>query len=121
MMYPTLDFLACPVCKYFPLTLRVLKEVKQGIAVDNIPKPFCKTYCGFQRKYIAELTIKVDCIECLSKDILWGLLYCPQCENTYVIFCGVPLMYPSYLWCNSRLKILHKIFIKRTKILNILY
>lgn len=120
MMYSTLDLIACPMCKHFPLVLYVFSETKRRVVVGSIHKPFCRMYCGLQKKYITEITMEIDCMKCLSRDVLWGLLYCPRCRRRYLVFHGVPLMYPDYLRSKNKLEILNKIFMRKVNISNTL-
>lgn len=119
MMYSTLDLIACPICKHFPLVLYVFSETKRRTVIGSISKPFCKVYCGLEKKYITEMTTKIDCIECLSRDILWGLLCCPKCRRRYLIFYGVPLMYPGHLPYKNKLRVLNKIFMRKVEVSDI--
>uniref|UniRef100_A0A7C2VP24 Trm112 family protein n=1 Tax=Ignisphaera aggregans TaxID=334771 RepID=A0A7C2VP24_9CREN len=110
MKYATLDLLACPRCKYNPLSLLVIKEEEVPPSVQDLGvKPLCSVFCGYHNKYIAELELHANCSECLSKDIAWGILYCPKCGSSYPIAYGIPMMYPGYLSRSAKLKVLYKI------------
>lgn len=116
MKYATIDLLACPMCKYFPLMLCVIKEVKGStMFTAKIDEPFCKTFCGFYGKYVMDVRHSIDCVECLSRDILWGVLRCPKCGEAYPIILGVPFMYPRYLRDNVRVRAVYRIFMNKIK------
>lgn len=119
MLYATMDFVACPTCKHFPLSLHVVKEIKRKtIAKEKIEIPLCKTFCGYRKEYITKGNglVNVNCIECLSKDIAWGALCCPRCKRVYPIILGIPLMYPNYLQHNPKILTLYRTFVNKLKI-----
>lgn len=114
MKYTTLDIIACPTCKYYPLNLKVFRETK--VKTSTITrKPFCKIFCALHNKYVIELT-HIDCEECLAHDIVWGILCCPKCKEYYPIVLGVPIMYPHYLRQNLRVKALLNIFARKFRL-----
>lgn len=117
MRYATIDILACPMCKFSPLILTVFNETKRMKPMIKIEKPFCKSFCGYFKKFISELShIEIDCEECMSRDIVWGVLCCSNCKRVYPIILGIPFMYPDYLVKhNNKLKIIYKIFMNRYK------
>ncbi|MEM1646006.1 MAG: Trm112 family protein [Ignisphaera sp.] len=114
MRYATMDIIICPICKFYPLNLRVFKEMKLEI-VTVTHRPYCRFFCALHNKYVAEL-VHVDCEECLSHDIVWGILCCPKCKNYYPIILGVPLMYPQYLRQNQKVRALINIFMRKFRL-----
>ncbi|ALU11859.1 hypothetical protein EYM_05485 [Ignicoccus islandicus DSM 13165] len=100
MLYMTLDVLACPYCKDegFPLKLYVIeeKEVKDR-KKPNMEKPYCELYCGYKRKFLKELKEEPPCDECLTKEIVTGVLVCPKCGRWYPIIDEIPHMLPDEL------------------------
>jgi len=99
MKYRLLDLLACPIDKHFPLELIVLEEVKPREEKERY-KPLCEKYCGFHRKMVEELdseSLARDCAQCLSKEIVRGVLRCPECGRWFPIIEEIPHMLPDEL------------------------
>ncbi len=99
MKYRLLDILACPIDKHFPLELIVIEEEKPREEKEQI-KPVCEKYCGFHRKDIDELdptSLAKDCTQCLSREIVKGVLRCPKCGRWFPILEEIPHMLPDEL------------------------
>ncbi len=94
MRYALLNLLACPMCKQFPLKLYVFEEstFEKDFKVNT---PFCDVYCGLMGKPVKEVKDKVNCRECVKRDIVAGILLCPKCGRWYPIINGIPMMYPD--------------------------
>ncbi|RLF23876.1 MAG: Trm112 family protein [Thermoprotei archaeon] len=99
MKYRLLDLLACPMCKHFPLTLKVFKEnryEKREPPTDK--RPVCELYCGFLAKYTKELGREdIKCEECFKREVDAGILICPRCKRWYPIEEEIPRMLPDEL------------------------
>ena len=99
MKYRLLDVLACPIDKHFPLELIGLEESKPREEKAQ-SKPFCEKYCGFHARSIEELDpeeLKRDCARCLAKEIIEGVLRCPECGRWFPIIEEIPHMLPDEL------------------------
>ncbi|MCD6324150.1 MAG: Trm112 family protein [Desulfurococcales archaeon] len=94
MRYALLNLLACPMCKHFPLELKVFESVKEKRKF-SVESPFCDTYCAYLRKPVKELKTPPPCEECLETEVKYGVLICPNCGRWYPIIDGIPLMYPD--------------------------
>ena len=94
MKYRLMDLLACPICKAFPLKLYVcnLREVKPPERV----KP-CELYCAYHGSMLKELGEEPRCRECYGKEIVDGLLLCPNCGRWYPIEEEIPRLLPDEL------------------------
>ena len=99
MKYRLLDVLACPIDKHFPLELMVFKESTPH--EEKVPdKPPCEKYCGFLGRRLEELDLtklKESCAKCLSREIVEGVLRCPECNRWFPIIDGIPHMLPDHL------------------------
>ncbi|ADM28612.1 protein of unknown function DUF343 [Ignisphaera aggregans DSM 17230] len=115
MRYSLLNILACPICKYFPLKLYIFNEQKLPAPQSSIVRPLCDIFCGLHRKYINELDTIPNCIACIQRDIVWGILFCEKCGRWYPIISGVPLLYPDDIRLKTRIRFIEKAFIKRFK------
>lgn len=89
-----MDLLACPICKTFPLLLYVFKTSK--IKVSRNVARTCEEYCGFECKFIKEIS-NLKCNVCLSKEIIEGILVCHNCNRWYPIIDEIPHMLPDDL------------------------
>ncbi len=98
MKYRLMDILACPYDKTFPLVLIVLEEKEYPERkYEWEKKPFCEEYCGYLRKSIKEIGDKAPCEECIKKEIVTGILYCPSCGRWYPIKEEIPILLPDEL------------------------
>ncbi len=114
MRYMLLNILACPMCKYFPLKLYAFNEQRLTIPQNNVMKPLCNVFCGLNGKHVHELNdMPPECNECISRDVVWGILLCDRCGRWYPIVNGVPLMYPDDIRLNTRIRFIEKFFIKK--------
>ncbi len=94
MRYWALDILACVYCKHHPLKLVVFKKEEEDVETEDIPIPYCKTYCG----YLGEKIVKekeYPCRKCLRIEVIEGILYCPNCLHWYPIKNGIVIMLPD--------------------------
>ncbi|MEM1628923.1 MAG: Trm112 family protein [Desulfurococcaceae archaeon] len=113
MRYALLNVLICPMCKHFPLKVFVFNEKRLGIHVETEPgTAFCDLYCGYNGVFISEKH-EVRCKECLSRDILWGILYCNKCHRWYPVINGIPLLYPDDIRKNTFIKHIEEGFIHK--------
>lgn len=99
MKYRLLDLLACPIDKHFPLELIVLEETKPREEKEQ-KKPVCEKYCGLKGKNVEELdpeSLAKECTTCLSKEIVKGVLRCPECGRWFPIIDEIPHMLPDEL------------------------
>ncbi|HDD42632.1 MAG: Trm112 family protein [Thaumarchaeota archaeon] len=94
MKYRLMDLLACPICKSFPLELRVFET--RGIEVELKPDR-CELYCGFSSKWIKELAEEPRCEECWKIEVVSGILICKKCGRWYPIQDEIPRMLPDDL------------------------
>jgi len=91
--YRLMDLLACPICKEFPLELKVFAERE----LDRPPAQVkCELYCGYERKPVSELE-KRPCEACGKKEISGGILLCHACARWYPIMEDIPRMLPDDL------------------------
>ena len=93
MRYYFLELLACPICKHNPLILYVFEE-KESNDVPDVNLVRCKEFCGYLRKSVKEVSSSV-CKECVKKEIISGILICPNCGRWYPIIEGIPYMLPD--------------------------
>ena len=96
MKYRTLDLLACPMCKHFPLELIVIEEKTYEDRQLVGKPPLSELYCGFLRKKVSS-TENYPCQECIKKEVEVGVLYCPNCGRWYPIEDGIIHMLPDDL------------------------
>jgi uncharacterized protein YbaR (Trm112 family) len=99
MKYRLLDILACPIDKHFPLELIVIEEERPREEKEQ-SKPVCEKYCGFHGKMVEELDpakLTEDCSHCISKEIVKGVLRCPECGRWFPIIEEIPHMLPDEL------------------------
>ena len=94
MRYWALDLLACLSCKSYPLNLIVFNKEIEDIDTTNVPKPYCKNYCGYLKEDIKEGK-EYPCEECLKHEITEGILYCSKCLHWYPIKKGIVIMLPD--------------------------
>ncbi|NPA99789.1 MAG: Trm112 family protein [Crenarchaeota archaeon] len=100
MKYRLMDILACPYDKKFPLVLIVIEEKEYPERkYEWDKKPFCEEYCGFLRKFIKEIqpADSAPCEECIKKEVVTGVLYCPECGRWYPIKEEIPILLPDDL------------------------
>ncbi len=97
MKYRLLDILACPMCKNFPLELRVFEEKTYDRRIEGLEKPYCELYCGLNKEYIKNLSETPSCDECIKREVVAGILYCRKCGRWYPIIDEIPRMLPDNL------------------------
>ena len=92
MKYRLINFLICPACKSYPLTLYKFK-------VEFFPnrefklKP-CDLYCGFTNEYVRDLNDSgFKCEECIKYEVIDGYLRCKKCGEWYPIINGIVIMH----------------------------
>ena len=96
MKYRLLDLLACPICKKFPLEHVVIEEKVYERSFQVEDKPFCELYCGLRRAMVGEVK-ETPCEECFKREVVTGVLYCPNCGRWYPIDEEIPRMLPDEL------------------------
>ncbi len=94
MRYWALDVLACMYCRHYPLKLVILDSVTEDISIEDITKPFCRSYCGYLKEPIVK-DKEYPCEECLKIDIVEGILYCSKCLHWYPIRKGIVVIMPD--------------------------
>lgn len=110
LKYPLLNFVACPMCKNFPLKLYIFKEIEHEIRKHgNFLRTPCDRYCGYREKYVDQ---GVDKSLCVKKEVKWGLLYCDKCGRWFPIVKGVPLLYPDDIHLKTHVRKIDEVFIK---------
>ncbi len=98
MKYRLMDILACPYDKKFPLKLIVLDEkVYPERKYEWDKKPFCEEYCGLLGKPVKEVGDSAPCEDCIKREIVTGILYCPECRRWYPIKEEIPILLPDEL------------------------
>lgn len=98
MKYNILDFIACPLCKHFPLKLREARIGEEVDFISSFKQPYrCEQYCGYQEKKITDTIPAMICRECYSKTIEEGILFCENCGALYQIKDGIPKLIPDDL------------------------
>jgi len=106
-----LDILVCPDNKEWPLKVHVFeeREIEKPFLPeeDIITKVVCSFYCP--KKYVkltketkkkeivvtkdaSKINYETDCKECLSFEIVSGLIECPSCKVVYPIIDEIPLI-----------------------------
>jgi uncharacterized protein YbaR (Trm112 family) len=92
-----LDLLACPHCKHFPLTLKIIEQ--ESIEVRRqIQEVLCTLYCGRFGGYVKDLTLSpADCHTCMGIDVKVGVLGCGNCGRWFPIIDAIPHMLPDEL------------------------
>ena len=103
-----LDILACPEDKTWPLKVHIfeereLEEVKIPQA-DELTKVVCRYYCGKKGIILLDeekqqptseaknVDYQKDCKECLTKEIISGVIECHSCNIYYPIIDEIPVM-----------------------------
>ncbi len=114
MRFALLNLLACPMCKHFPLELKVFEVVKEKRKF-TVEVPFCDAFCAYLNKPVKELTSQPPCEECLMTEIKYGVLVCPKCGRWYPIIDGIPLMYPDKRRKHPRVKERERRFVEMFK------
>lgn len=113
MRYATLDLIACPMCRGFPLKLYVFEE-KTLATVNVSEKPFCTIFCGFLGRHVGEINIDaINCSLCLSRDVIYGIISCERCWRWYPIVGGVALMYPDDIRLHTRIRVVEELFMRK--------
>ncbi len=99
MKYRLMDILACPICKTFPLKLIVFKESTHEKEMKGAKsKICCEEYCSLNNGYVSKVPLeKLICSECLKKEIVEGIIICPECLRWFPIQDGIPSMLPDGL------------------------
>ncbi len=102
-----MDIAACPMCKHFPLELYVIEEKEYPEREEQIKKllerfkpPLCELYCYYLQVPIGKPVKEVKeppCAECLKKEVVTGVIYCPNCGRWYPIIDEIPRMLPDNL------------------------
>jgi len=95
MKYRLMDLLACPICKHFPLKLKVFEERRRTGEI-RVPSRTCEEYCEYKRSWVRDLKEK-PCEECYRIEIVEGILVCPECNRWYPIIDEIPHMLPDNL------------------------
>jgi len=93
-----MDILACPICKAFPLELKVLAASKGE--QKHREKIGCELYCVYNGGFISKLgkaDLVKDCEVCFSFDLKEALLTCPKCGRWYPVIDSIPHMLPDDL------------------------
>ena len=108
MKYNALDFLACPLCKHFPLKLY---EVKLERDLRELDKYYnCEQYCGYLGEVMAKARPSTsDCRRCYSRTIEHGILSCEQCGSLYQIKDGIPKLIPDELKSEQEIQFLEEV------------
>lgn len=99
MKYRLMDKLACPYDKHFPLILVVVDEESVERKYEWPSKPFCEEYCSYRRAFISqtEKPEELPCELCHKREIVTGVLYCPECNRWYPIKERIPILLPDEL------------------------
>ncbi len=106
-----LDILVCPDNKEWPLKVHVFeeREIEKPFLPDEdiITKVVCSFYCPKKQvkltketkkkeivvtKDASKIKYETDCKECLSSEIVSGLIECPSCKVFYPIIDEIPLI-----------------------------
>jgi uncharacterized protein YbaR (Trm112 family) len=98
MRYRLMDILACPICKSFPLELRVFEAAKAE--PKHREKVGCELYCAYNKGMIKDLDkpdLVKDCEVCFSYDLKEALLTCGKCGRWYPVIDSIPHMLPDDL------------------------
>jgi len=107
-----MDILACPYDKKFPLTLIVINEQVVERPYEWEKKPHCEEYCGLKGIFIKEVKegMEFPCEECIKREIVEGILYCPECGRWYPIKEEIPILLPDeYRTLKEDLEFLEKV------------
>jgi uncharacterized protein YbaR (Trm112 family) len=103
--------LVCPDNKEWPLKVHIFEEraIEKPFLpkADNLTKVVCTDYCPKKEiiltkksgneeiivtKDASKINYETDCKECLSSEIVAGLIECPSCKVFYPIFDEIPLV-----------------------------
>ncbi len=91
MKFRLMDILACPMCRSFPLKLKVF-DSRRIEPPPSIRK--CELYCAYHGKYVSQLS-ETDCQACYQIEISEGVLRCGGCSRWYPITSDIPRMLPD--------------------------
>ncbi len=106
-----LDILVCPYDKKWPVKLHIFEERE----IENTKLPskdentnvICRFYCAKKKiklveerpdgnhiitENIKQINYENDCRDCLSHEIIAGIIVCPECKNYYPIIDEIPMM-----------------------------
>ncbi|MCS7142825.1 MAG: Trm112 family protein [Aigarchaeota archaeon] len=98
MKYRLVDLLACPICKDFPLMLKVFSQ-EDRYSPSNVRR--CELYCAYHQGMVQDLP-ETRCIECYRFEVTNGLLVCNKCNRWYPIIDDIPIMLPDDLRNRNR-------------------
>ena len=106
-----LDVLVCPDNKEWPLKVHIFeeREIEEPFLPkeDKNTKVVCTLYCPKKQikltkdsdneevivtKDASKIKYETDCKECLSSEIVAGLIVCPDCKAVYPIIDEIPMM-----------------------------
>ncbi len=106
-----LDILVCPDNNEWPLKVHIFEERKIEKSFlpeeDAITKVVCSLYCPKKQLKLSKKTKKeeivvtkdaskinyeTDCKECISFEIVSGLIECPSCKVFYPVIGEIPLI-----------------------------
>ncbi|MBN1328970.1 MAG: hypothetical protein JXA54_05810 [Candidatus Heimdallarchaeota archaeon] len=111
-----LDILVCPYDKNWPVILHAFEkrniENPKLPAKDENTKVVCRFYCAKKNiklveenpignhvlvENIKKIDYEKDCSECLSHEIVAGIIECSECKNYYPIIDEIPMMLKTEL------------------------
>lgn len=106
MKYHSMDFLACPSCKHFPLTIIPTREIIENFEVTEHFYQ-CEQYCGNHKIDLKNYgTGQIDCNLCEKKTIIEGFLTCEKCGMIFFVENGIPRLIKDELKSEKELQII---------------
>jgi len=90
LRYYFFELLACPMCKNPNLLLHAISEERRVVSVD-VSRVRCRRWCSLYWRDASQTPIEL-CMDCIHRDIVEGVIVCPNCGRWYPIVSSIPIM-----------------------------